>query len=91
MAERKALRLKNPIRLPAVVNRIELPVHRIAVSIAAEFPRREGSKFPLGSKRRQKFWFKSFQPSERFLTFKVSRNRASVFASFFDNKDMSFS
>jgi hypothetical protein len=47
MAERKALRLKKPIRFPAEVNRIELPVQRNAVIIAAELPIRDESNFPL--------------------------------------------
>ena len=37
--------LKNPILFPAEVNRMELPVQRNAVRIAAEFPMRDESNF----------------------------------------------
>jgi len=48
ITERKALTLKKPILFPAEVNRIELPLHRKAVIIAAEFPMKFGSTLPLG-------------------------------------------
>ena len=39
------MRLKKPIRFPADVKRMELPVQRNAVRIAAEFPMRDVSNF----------------------------------------------